>query len=102
MTAMPTTAYHPKCDTCGDLYEDAEWGSPLIFGDPIDALEYVVDMGWLRNGDQLTCPECLRCARCGESPAWVGGESLEGHGQILCEGCLPGPAPIRAAEAVKR
>lgn len=90
---MPTTAYHPKCDACGALYDDAEYGE-MIFGDRRDALTYAADMGWQRDGDQLTCPSCLRCARCGEWPAWVGGDQLAPHGQILCDGCEPGPAHI--------
>jgi hypothetical protein len=93
MSAMPTTAYHPKCDTCGALYEDAEYGE-MIFGDRTSALEYAADMGWLRDGNELTCPSCLRCARCGEWPAWVGGDTYASHGQILCETCEPGPARI--------
>lgn len=92
MSVIPVTFQQAKCDTCGGLYEDPDNGS--AFEDRGYALEVAADSGWSRDGDQLTCPSCLRCARCAASPAWVGGEQLEPHGQILCESCDPGPVPV--------
>lgn len=96
MTAMPVTYYQAKCDVCGALYEsdDPEFGS--AFDDASEALNVAESCGWLRErGTLLTCPDCLKCARCGESPAWVGGHELSSkHNQILCEECPSGPARV--------
>lgn len=99
MSVIPVTFQQAKCDTCGGLYEDPDNGS--AFEDRGYALEVAVDSGWLRYDDQLTCPGCLRCARCTESPAWVGGEGLEAHGQILCESCDPDPCDCGTCTAIR-
>lgn len=94
MTAMPVTYYQAKCDVCGQLYDGEDFGS--AFEDANYALELAESCGWLRErGTLLTCPDCLKCARCGNSPARVGGYHLTTkHSQILCEECEPGPARL--------
>lgn len=94
MTAMPVTYYQAKCDVCGALYDGDDMAS--AFEDANEALEVAEVCGWLRErGTLLTCPACLKCARCGESPAWVGGTELNTrHRQILCEECPPGPVGV--------
>lgn len=91
---MPVTYYQAKCDTCGALYDGEDDGS--AFDDASEALNVAELCGWLRERHTLlTCPDCLKCARCGNSPAWVGGQELTTrHSQILCEECTPGPPRI--------
>lgn len=90
MSAMPVTYYQAKCDTCGSLYDGDDASS--AFEDPNYALGVAESCGWLRERRTLlTCPNCLKCARCGDSPAWVGGVSLNPlHSQVLCEECDAG------------
>lgn len=97
MSVIPVTCYQAKCDICGQLYEDAEGYG--VTDDRAYALELATDAGWLQvRGTELRCPSCLNCARCGESPAWVGGHELKRHNQILCEDCEPGPARVAAED----
>lgn len=91
MATMPVTCYQAKCDYCGDLYESAD-GEYQIFGYRRDAEDAAI--GWKLDETpgglrMLTCPACLRCEKCGASPAWVGGEGYEDHGLVLCENCEP-------------
>lgn len=92
MTAIPVTYYQAKCDTCGQLYDGDDEASAYEYAN--DALGVAESCGWLRERHTLlTCPDCLKCARCADSPAWVGGALLTTqHSQILCEECEPGPA----------
>ena len=91
MATMPVTCYQAKCDYCGQVYESDD-GEGAIWGDRRVAEEAAI--GWkldepARGYRFLTCPACLRCEKCGSSPAWVGGDTYEDHGLVLCEDCEP-------------
>ena len=55
---MPITAYQPKCDQCGDVFEDEDIGQ-VVMTDQAACLRLAEDYGWLQGrGGQLTCPSC--------------------------------------------
>lgn len=116
MAITSATYYAVTCTLCGDDFEGDS--GPLLFGSSHDAFMAVVDgqEGWGLSGpdgDQETCPACLRfleCERTGHP--W---RATHRPGVVLCDHCTrferrenatgpvlpelprsaPSPAPVR-------
>lgn len=55
------------CDTCGDLFTDAD-GESICFDNANQAIAFLthtpVALGWVYDGDQITCDACQATNQC--------------------------------------
>lgn len=76
------------CDSCGDIYVDAD-GESICFDTTHQAALYLANGrdGWLYDGDRITCDGCQLTAEC----------DLSGHDYPNTEAPTDWPASTRLA-----
>lgn len=78
MSTVEVTFYKAKCDECGRVADDGDYGDEYsAWGDPGQAVEMLSEE-WATDSKVL-CPDCVSCDVCGNKPA---SSDCEGH--IVC------------------